>query len=361
MRVPRGPPNDDSKSVLREMTRARVVAGDGWYFSAVATQSEAVLRAVRRAVGEVPTGRCLLAVSGGRDSMVLLHAFAATRPQDVAAVATFDHGTGAVARRAAELVERTAVARELPVVSGSVAAAVARTEAAWRDARWKFLRAWAAELNATVVTAHSRDDQVETVFLRLLRDAGVRGLAGMNVDGAAVARPLLGLQRETIAAYADSEGVPYVEDPSNASLVHQRNRARLELLPALRRVSPGFDEWCWDIGERAAAWRRALDALIDRELAPGISPDRSVVLRAATVASLRASEWAVLWPALAARAGVVMDRRGVERAAAWAPRAKSGAEIPLSGGATIARTAATFVVRPPRGGASALTGNDAGE
>jgi tRNA(Ile)-lysidine synthase len=189
----------------------------------------------------------------------------------------------------------------------------------------------------------------------------VRGLAGMNVDGASEVRPLLGVPREAIADYADAAGVPWVEDPSNASLAHQRNRVRLEILPALERARPGFGEWCWEIGERAAAWRRALDQLIERELAPTSAPDHAVVVRASSVASFRAAEWAVLWPALAARAGVVMDWRGVERAAAWAPRAKVGAEIPLSGGASIARTAATFVIRPRPGVFRGGAGNDGGE
>jgi tRNA(Ile)-lysidine synthase len=344
----------------------------------VATQSEAgregadALALVRRAMQALPRGRYLLAVSGGRDSMVLLDAFVASRADDIAAVATFDHGTGAAAKRAVAHVEQSAMALQLPVVSGSIARADAKTEAAWRRARWAFLRAWAAELAATIVTAHTRDDQIETVVLRLLRDSGVRGLAGMDVDDASgIVRPMLSVGRESVAAYAEEAGVRWIEDPSNRSLVHQRNRVRLEWLPAFERADPGFAEWCWNLGARAAAWRRELNALIDRSLAPTRADDGTVVLRASTVASFRAGEWAVLWPALAARAGVVMDRRGVERAAAWAPRAKAGAEIPLSGGARIARTAATFVIRPrPIGGAAAFAaavdagsdaGNDAGE
>jgi tRNA(Ile)-lysidine synthase len=336
----------------------------------VPTQSEAgragadAVGLVRRAIQSLPAGRYLLAVSGGRDSMVLLDAFAESRAADIAAVATFDHGTGAAAKRAAAHVEQSAMACQLPVVSGSIARANAKTEAAWRAARWAFLRAWAAELGATIVTAHTRDDQIETVVLRLLRDAGVRGLAGMDVDDASgIVRPLLPVARSVIAAYAEEAGVRWIEDPSNQSLAHQRNRVRLEWLPAFERADPGFAEWCAQLGASAAAWRRDLDALIDRSLAPTRADDGTVVVRASTVAPFRAGEWAVLWPALAARAGVVMDRRGVERASAWAPRAKPGAEIPLSGGACIARTAATFVIRPRAAvGSLALdAGNDAGE
>ena len=331
----------------------RVRACNGGYLSGVRSQSEAdavvaaVHRALARALAALPAGRWVLAVSGGRDSMALLDAMATARSGEVAAVATFDHGTGPAATRACALVERTAAQLELPVVSGRLGAQTAHTEAAWRAARWHFLDAWADEFGARVVTAHTRDDQVETVVLRILRGSGARGLAGM-LDGApsAPARPLLGVSRATLAAYAKSRRVRFVEDPSNESRAHQRNRVRHDLLPALERAEPGFAEWCLGLSVRAAETRAALDAFVDRELAPTKNADGALVVRAAPLAELGPAEWAALWPALAARSGVVMDRRGTERAAEWAPHASPGAAIPLAGGATIARTAATFVIRP---------------
>ena len=325
--------------------------------------------AVHAALAELPPGRWLLAVSGGQDSMVLLHAMARSRGAEVAAVANFDHGTGAFARGAAALVEREALRLCLPSVTGVAEPGLPFNEGAWRSARHAFLDAWAAELNATVLTAHTRDDQIETVVQRLLRDAGPRGLAGMRVPeprggapAAARRRPLLAVARRGLAAYAREHRVAFVEDPSNASLAFQRNRVRHELLPALERATPGFGEWCWSLGERAAAWREGTERLVDAlgvtdplvrtgaDTDPGSPAPRqpvggTAVVVAAPLAWCGAQEWAVLWPAIAARAGVVMDRRGIERAAAWAPRAKAGQAIQLSGDATIARTAATFVVK----------------
>jgi tRNA(Ile)-lysidine synthase len=318
-----------------------VRANSGEYLSGVPTQSEAVT-AVQRSLAAMPAGRWLLAVSGGRDSMVLLDAMAAARASEVAAVATFDHGTGAAATRAAGLVERVALGRQLPVVSG-VGPAISG-EAAWRDARWRFLRGWAAELGATIVTAHTRDDQVETVLLRLLRDAGPRGLAGMLAPSS-VARPLLMVSRAEVAVYATARAVAYVEDPSNASRAHARNRVRLDLLPALERAQPGFSAWCWALGDRAAAWRAEVAGLVDAALAPTVVGRGTVVVAAEAVADLDADAWGVLWPEIAARAGVRLDRRGVVRAAAWAPTAAPGSQIPVAGGAVIARTGRTFVVR----------------
>lgn len=318
------------------------------------SQSEAVdaisavadVGSIPRALAALPVGRWVLAVSGGRDSMVLLDAMAIARRNEIAAVATFDHGTGAAASRACALVGRTAEQREIPVVTGTIGSFTPSTEAGWRAARWHFLHAWAEEFSAQVVTAHTREDQIETVVLRLLRGSGVRGLAGMREGGAnAPRRPLLGVSRDALAAYASARDVRFVEDPSNESRAHQRNRVRHDLLPALERVRPGFSAWCWTLGERAAAWRAEVEGFIDGVVAPSSTGDGALVLRAAPVGELGPDEWSVLWPALAARLGVAMDRRGIARAAAWAPSAQTGAQIPLAGGATITRTAATYVIR----------------
>lgn len=334
----------------------------GEYVSHVAKQSEAVAH-LFGSLTALPRGRWLLAVSGGRDSMVLLDAMAATRADEIAAVATFDHGTGVAATRAAALVERRALALELPAIRGSApigkrsgtpsgtpTSAVAASEASWREARWRFLRGWAAELNATVVTAHTWDDQVETVLMRLMRDAGPRGLGGMRsgrAEATPVLRPLLQTRRAEIEAYAEARRVTFIEDPSNADLRYLRNRVRRELLPALERATPGFGAWCWDLSCRAAAWREELQRLVDERLAPSLDAVGSLVLRVERTTGFAAAHWALLWPELAARLGVVMDRRGIARAAAWAPRAAAGSEIQLAGGARIARTRTTFVIHAP--------------
>jgi tRNA(Ile)-lysidine synthase len=327
---------------------------NAWYLSRVSVQSEdasaGASGVLHRALEALPRGRYLLAISGGRDSMVLLEAMHRWHRDQIAAVATFDHGTGVAARRAAALVARTAEQRELPVVSGRSGAATPRTEAAWRTARWAFLRAWAEEFGARVVTAHTRDDQVETVVLRILRGSGARGLAGMSdgfapTAGPTPVRPLLTLPRDALAAYARERGVQYVVDPSNADRLHQRNRVRHDLLPALEAATPGFRAWCLSLSERAAAVRALSERVVDG-MAPSRNVDGTLVVRAAALEGLAGNEWRALWPALAARANVVMDRRGIERASEWAPHAAPGAEIPLAGGARIARTASTFVIRP---------------
>lgn len=241
------------------------------YLTDVSSERElAPATAVHAALAELPRGRWVLAVSGGRDSMVLLHAMARARGCEVAAVANFDHGTGAFARRAARLVEADAERLSLPFIAGVATEALPRNESAWRSARRAFLDAWAAELDAIVVTAHTRDDQIETVVQRLLRDAGPRGLAAMRAPPPAPGtgdvvrqRPLITVRRAAISAFAHAHGVAFIDDPSNDALSFQRNRVRHELLPALERAVPGFGDWCWALGERAAEWRRGVEALVD--------------------------------------------------------------------------------------------------
>lgn len=261
--------------------------------------------------------------------MVLLDAVAEARRAENVVVATFDHGTGVASRHAVSLVARRSASSGLECLAGC-AASGPHTEAAWRAQRWAFLRRVAAERDAPVATAHTRDDQIETVLLRVLRGAGARGLAGLAAPSP-ILRPFLELPREALAGYAHVAGVTFVDDPSNQSRRHLRNRVRLDLLPAIEEVRPGWSRELLEVADRAASWRRELDArlgdLIDAGFRGGELRIESALLRGYSPAALR-----ILWPALAARAGVALDRRGTERLAAFSMAGRTGARIPLSGG-----------------------------
>ncbi|HMI57841.1 MAG TPA: tRNA lysidine(34) synthetase TilS, partial [Gemmatimonadaceae bacterium] len=148
--------------------------------------------------------RVVLAVSGGRDSMTLMHAALTHARESVACVASFDHATGAHSARALSLVDSEA--RELgAAVITERATTTARTEAEWRAQRWSFLRRVARERGAQVATAHTRDDQIETVLMRTMRGAGARGIAALAVEGPSpigVLRPMLEVSRADVADYA---------------------------------------------------------------------------------------------------------------------------------------------------------------
>ena len=301
---------------------------------------DTVESAVRETLGS--RDRIVLAVSGGLDSMVLLQAAASTVPDRIAAVATFDHGTGPHATAAAALVQARAAHHGFRTISGRATAA-ASTEAEWRAARWRFLREAAGELPGVIATAHTRDDQVETVLMRIMRGSGARGLAGLYAQSS-ILRPLLRLSRPVIASYAEACGLTYVDDPSNRSRAHLRNRIRLDLLPALLAVRPALADELLDVARRAAALRSSLDRAIDES---GMLQSRngSIHVATAALAGYDSATLATLWPALAARAGVVLDHRGTRRLAAFTSSGRAGARVQLSGGWEVLRRRDGFVLR----------------
>jgi tRNA(Ile)-lysidine synthase len=304
----------------------------------------AIRRRIEGAVIETAarrTSQLVLAVSGGRDSMALLHAFARAARGSVAVVATFDHATGPAATRAAQLVAAETARLGLPVVIGRARRRGA-SEAEWRDARREFLGEVASSTGAGVATAHTRDDQVETVLMRVLRGAGARGLAGLYVGD--TVRPLLDFSRDEVAGYAVQTGAKWVEDPTNESMRHFRNRVRRDLLPALARVSPGFDDALIALAREAREWREEIDGLV-APLARVTAGGASVSVAVGDLAPYSRAELTSLWPAIAARVGLAMDWRGTERAAAFTNESRTGTRIQLSGGWEIARKRDAFELR----------------
>lgn len=194
----------------------------------------------------------LVAVSGGVDSMVLLHVLAslASRHGWKLTVAHFNHRLRGRSSDADEEFVRAAAEKfGLPFTSDSAdVKGLAKAEglsiemAARRCRHAFFARAAKARGIKQIVLAHHADDQVELFFLRLLRGAGTQGLSGMKREAAApwnpavrLVRPLLGCAREEIVSFAREAGVRHREDASNLSGEFLRNRVRHELLPLLRR------------------------------------------------------------------------------------------------------------------------------
>lgn len=287
-----------------------------------------VLRDTASALGGAD--RVVLAVSGGLDSMVLLHAAASVRSGhlNTLLVATFDHRSGNHSAAAARFVERHARKLGIKCVEGRATTPLTR-EHEWREARWNFLRSVASRFGGPVATAHTLDDQVETVFIRILRDAGPRGLAGLYAESD-VLRPFLNVCRADLEKYASSHKVRYLDDPSNESRAHLRNRVRHELLPAISRVRPTFASDLLSLAQASAGWRTAIASAVE---AIG-TPDANGSLRVARadLAGYDAESLRTLWPAVAAKAGVVMDRRGTHRLAEFTMKGHTGCSIQLSGG-----------------------------
>jgi len=193
--------------------------------------------------------RVLVAASGGADSTALLlalHELADTLRIRLA-MAHLHHGIrGKEADGDAAFVRTLARRLHIPLIEGRAdVPALARRkkislEMAAREARYKFLVRAARQAGASVVaTAHSADDQVETVLLRLARGAGLRGLAGIPsstvLHGLRLVRPMLTVSRPEIIAYLEARGAEWREDSTNREVLHLRNRVRHKVLPLLEQ------------------------------------------------------------------------------------------------------------------------------
>lgn len=206
-----------------------------------------------------PGQKILVAVSGGLDSMVLLHVLRhlTSENQREIAVAHFNHQLRGRESDADEQFVRDR-AGELGLPFFSERGATTQTMAAhgWslemaaRRLRHDFLARTAASEQAVVALAHHADDQVELFFLRLLRGASMTGLAGMSWSSPSPAnprilliRPLLDQNKEALRQFAVTEGIPFREDRSNLDESLARNRLRRDLLPHLRaRYQPALDK-----------------------------------------------------------------------------------------------------------------------
>lgn len=177
-------------------------------------------------------GRYLLAVSGGADSMVLLHALAeAARGRGYHLwVGHVDHGLRPDSAVDRQLVQQVAAALALPFSYYEARLPAGASEAAARQARHTWLQAEAGRHKATVVTAHHQDDLLETSLLNLARGSGRRGLVPMQSGH--VVRPLLNATRAQIRAYAAERRLIWHDDPTNADLANPRNLLRHRMLPA---------------------------------------------------------------------------------------------------------------------------------
>jgi len=201
--------------------------------------------------GDFSSGdRVLAAVSGGADSMALLCALetCAESLGITLCAAHFDHQLREDSANDREFVESFCKSRGIECFSdtkdvGSLAREHGETiEEAARRHRYGFLEETAQRIDAAwIATGHTRNDQTETILMRVLRGAGVRGLSGIPRRRGRIVRPLLGVPRDDTVAYCREHGVAFVEDPSNRDVRYTRNRIRHEVLPQLRHAFPDVD------------------------------------------------------------------------------------------------------------------------
>ena len=232
--------------------------------------------------GLAPGDLVVVAVSGGPDSLALLHALAGTRRQTSLRLyaAHLDHGLrGEEARADAAFVAQACRGLGIGLTSESADTGAFRRahrlslEDAARRLRYRFLARVAAELGArAVAVGHTLDDQAETVLMNIVRGAGLTGLRGMSesstrrIEGTDVNlfRPLLaGVSRSDTEGYCAALGLEPRHDSSNTSLLMLRNRIRHEVMPSLANINPQVRDAVLRLSESARRDLAYLERAVD--------------------------------------------------------------------------------------------------
>jgi tRNA(Ile)-lysidine synthase len=299
------------------------------------------LRYVRHKRLVHPGDRVLVAVSGGVDSMTLLHLFRSCAEElGVAVVAAhFDHAMRDSSAHDADFVAKVCERSGIALVRERAQEPL-RSEAHARAARYHFLMHAQSENGCNrIATAHHADDQIETVLFRLMRGAGLRGLSGIPLRRGPIIRPLLRFSKQDLERYAADHEIAYREDESNATEQFARNRIRRTVLPALQSARPELPGQLLLLARHAArtegAWRERIrtarkHAIRYRdhdvtELARGILLEYD----AATRARLMRHELR--------RFGVVPDRAATDRMMQFVDQSGSGSRFEVSAGLRIER------------------------
>lgn len=215
-------------------------------------------------------GTVLVAVSGGPDSMALLHVLARLRRKlGIALVAHgVDHGLRKEAQGELELARALADSLAVPFSVTQVAVAPgSNLQARARKARFEALRSAKEAAGAELIaTGHHGDDRAETVLMRILRGTGPTGLAVLPARSDDLIRPLIRARRADVLAHLERHRLAYAEDPSNRDPRFLRSRVRHEALPLLEALSPRIVEHLCALADASAAHPTVPAKLGDRTL-----------------------------------------------------------------------------------------------
>lgn len=201
----------------------------------------------------VPSDRIIVGLSGGPDSVFLLHVLIALRSYYNLTIiaAHLDHGWRENSHTDEQFCKELAQQLDIPYVSAHARDSIhiktnsGSREDLGRRLRRAFLERVAHDHNANkIALAHHADDTIETFFIRLLRGAGLSGLASMRPRAGLYIRPLLNLFKSQILDYLSTHAIAYLTDYTNIHDTYLRNRIRNYVIPALKKTDDRFEHSC---------------------------------------------------------------------------------------------------------------------
>ncbi|HET7320490.1 MAG TPA: tRNA lysidine(34) synthetase TilS [Candidatus Saccharimonadales bacterium] len=273
---------------------------------------------------EVKPGTYIVAVSGGVDSVVLLHMLRRQKLLSLV-VAHFDHGIRADSAADRQFVQSLAEKYGLPFEYEKGRLGAGASEALAREARYKFLRKVKENYGAdAIITAHHQDDLIETAIINLLRGTGRKGLSSLSSRGDII-RPLLSFPKKDLVQYAKSRRLDWREDSTNSDTKYLRNYVRHVIVP---KISASQREKLLHIISSQRSVNTELDKLLAHKLEPTIDKKWFAALPYA-----EASEVMAAW--LRAQDVHEFERKTIERAVVGAKTATPGRRIAVKKGLAI--------------------------
>ena len=297
---------------------------------------------------DLPGGRYVVAVSGGVDSVALLHLLAELdrrseeRYQFI--VAHFDHGIRPDSAEDRRHVQRLANHYKMPFAYERVELGPLASEAAARKARYDFLHKTRKAARAdAVITAHHEDDVLETAVLNMLRGTKGRGLHSLRSTDI-VKRPLLHVTKKQLRNYAKVQGLVWREDSTNANLAILRNYVRGKVLADIGKTRR---TQLLRYTKRAAEISKEVDEIIANYL--HVQPDQSQLNRHSFIELPHVVALEILGAWLRARAPEVeLNRRMLERLVASAKAGRSGSRVDVANGYRLELSPKIIRLQPPK-------------
>jgi len=263
-------------------------------------------------------GKYVVAVSGGVDSMALLHVLRQV-PDIELVVAHFDHGIREDSAEDRELVQQVAGQYGLAFYYEEGHMGPQASEAVARDARYAFLRKVREEQGALAIfTAHHQDDVLETVIINLSRGTGRRGLSSLR-STEEIIRPLLGMTKQMVVGYAQQHGLRWREDSTNTDETYLRNYIRRQIMP---RITTSQRQQLYAYSLQAARLNAEIETLITPYISGRELPRQWFIMLPHIVALEVMASW------LRAH-GIAFDRRLVDRLVIFAKTAFPGKQASI--------------------------------